>query len=319
MTASNAASVLDELALETARDRLGYKAFRPGQAKAIAAVLAGRDTLAVLPTGAGKSAIYQVAGLLVPGATVVVSPLIALQRDQVDALSALDAGAAAEINSSLPESTRDEVFDELRRQGIEFVFLAPEQFGNEETMAEVRAAGPSLFVVDEAHCISEWGYDFRPDYLTLGSVIEALGHPTTLALTATAAPPVRDEIVERLGMADPAIVVGGFDRPNIHLAARFFSDEEEKRDALLDDVLASPKPGLVYAATRRATEELAGLLVGRGCAAAAYHAGLATSEREAVQDRFMAGELEVVVATVAFGMGIDKPDIRFVYHADVSE
>lgn len=307
----------DEDVLRVARERFGYDHLRPGQSETIRAVLSGRDTLAVLPTGAGKSAIYQIAGLLRPGLTVVVSPLIALQRDQVNGLN--DFGSrAAEINSSLGNGERDAIFADLEARDIEFLFLAPEQFGNEQTMAAIIAARPSLVVVDEAHCISEWGYDFRPDYLTLGDVIEQLGRPPILALTATAAPPVREEIIERLGMAKPAIIVRGFDRPNIHLAVRMFADEDEKRQALIEQVLASPRPGLVYAATRRATEELAALMVERGVVAAAYHAGLPASAREEVQDRFMRGEVEVIVATVAFGMGIDKADVRFVFHADVS-
>lgn len=305
--------------LRTARKDFGYDRLRPGQEAAIESVLAGRDTLAVMPTGSGKSAIYQIVGSLIPGLTVVISPLIALQRDQVRAVSEVDAGEAVQINSAQSRAARERALTDVRGDAVEFLFLAPEQFGNAETMAEVIAARPSLFVIDEAHCVSQWGHDFRPDYLRLGEVIERLGHPTVLALTATAAPPVRREIVARLGMRDAATVVQGFDRPNIHLAVQRYDDEDDKREALLARVVESPKPGIVYAATRAATESLAAELAARGVAAAAYHAGLRPSEREAVQTGFMEGVTDVIVATVAFGMGIDKSDVRFVLHHDVSE
>ena len=302
-----------------ATDALGHESLRPGQEEAVAAVLDGRDTLAVMPTGAGKSAIYQVAGALLPGPTIVVSPLIALQRDQVEALDEADVGQAAEANSSMPAGGRREVLEDLAAGELEFLFLAPEQLANPETLDRVLAAQPSLFVVDEAHCVTSWGHDFRPDYLRLGSVIEALGHPRVLALTATASPPVRHEIVADLRMRDPVVVVRGFDRPNIRLSVEAFHDEADKREALLERARAAPMPGIAYVATRRRADEVADALAKRGVRAAPYHAGLRAREREATQRGFMDGELEVVVATTAFGMGIDKPDVRFVFHHDVSE
>jgi ATP-dependent DNA helicase RecQ len=181
------------------------------------------------------------------------------------------------------------------------------------------AAEPSLLVVDEAHCISEWGHDFRPEYLRLGAAAAALGRPTVLALTATASPPVRDEIVERLGLRDPLVIVRGFDRPNIHLAVESFHDGDAKRAALLDAVTEAPKPGIVYAATRGTAEEVAEELSDRGMKAAAYHAGIAGGERDETQRRFMDDELDVIVATTAFGMGVDKPNVRFVFHHDVAD
>src|SRR5215210_1864367 len=210
---------------------MGFDALRPGQREAIESVLAGRDTLAVMSTGSGKSAIYQIAGLLIPGSTVIVSPLIALQRDQVGALRERATGGAAQLNSSIGRAERERALAELAEDALEFLFLAPEQLGNADVLAELAVARPSLLVVDEAHCVSEWGHDFRPEYLRIGAAIEALGRPTVLALTATAAPPVREEICRRLGLREPNVVVRGFDRPNIRLVVERFASEQEKRSA----------------------------------------------------------------------------------------
>jgi ATP-dependent DNA helicase RecQ len=301
-----------------AREELGLQTLRPGQEEAVEALLEGRDVLAVMPTGYGKSAIYQLAGLLEEGLTLVVSPLIALQRDQLDALEEL-AVPAAELNSTLGAHRRREVLASIRARTLRFVFLAPEQLANPETMAALRSAPPGLFVVDEAHIIGEWGHDFRPEYLRLGAAVDELGKPPVLALTATAAPTTRAEIVERLRMDDPYVVVRGFDRPNIWLGVRTFFDDDDKVEALLRHTLAAEKPGIVYAATRRGAEGLAEALAERGARAEAYHAGLPKSARDAVQDAFMTDGLEVVVATIAFGMGIDKPNVRFVFHSDISD
>src|SRR3954467_11623039 len=223
-----------------AREVLGFEALRPGQAEAIESVLAGRDTLAVLSTGSGKSAIYQIAGLLSRGATLVVSPLIALQRDQVDALSERALGAA-QLNSSLPEGEREETLAELEEDALEFLFLAPEQLANASVLDELATAQPSLVVVDEAHAISEWGHDSRPDSLRLGAAIETLGHPPVLALTATAAPPVRDEIVERLGPRAAEIARGGCARPNFRFAVERFVGEraEDRKLRALEERIAA--------------------------------------------------------------------------------
>jgi ATP-dependent DNA helicase RecQ len=240
----------------------------------------------------------------------------------VDDLAARAAGGAAQLNSAMPVAERERALAELAEGALEFLFLAPEQLANEEVMAEVSVARPSLLVVDEAHCISEWGHDFRPEYLRVGAAAEALGRPTILALTATAAPPVRDEIVERLGLRDPVLLVRGFDRPNIRLGVERFHGEqgaERKSRALQDAIAAAPKPGIVYVATRRQAEALAASLCSSGVTAASYHAGMRGAERDAVQERFMDGDLEAVVATTAFGMGIDKADVRWVFHSEISE
>ncbi|WP_222264550.1 RecQ family ATP-dependent DNA helicase [Modestobacter marinus] len=309
---------------QTAEAVLGYTEFRPGQEAAMQAVAAGRDTLAVLPSGAGKSAVYTVVGTLLDGPVLVVSPLIALQRDQVQRLEDLgqeQVGRAAVLNSGLSDGAQQAVLDELRNGTVRFCFLAPEQLAKPEVVEAIREAGPALFVVDEAHCVSAWGHDFRPDYLRLGGVVEQLGHPTVLALTATAAPPVRAEIVERLEMREPEIVVAGFDRPEIRLEVEQHADAHAKHTAVLDRVteLAGQGTGILYSATRRGTEEFAEALVERGLRAAAYHAGLRKGDREEVQRAFMDGELDVVVATTAFGMGIDRPETRFVVHAEPAD
>ncbi|MCW2607254.1 MAG: ATP-dependent helicase, RecQ family [Frankiales bacterium] len=305
---------------KTARDAFGWDELRPGQLEAMEAVMSGHDTLVVMPTGSGKSAVYQVPALLLDGPTVVVSPLIALQRDQVATLAAnAEAGGAVAANSTLSKSDRDEAFDRLRAGDVEFFFLAPEQLSKPEVLDAVAQARPSLFVIDEAHCLSSWGHDFRPDYLKLGNVIERLGHPTVLALTATASPPVREEIVERLHLHDAVQLVRGFDRPNLHLSVESYRDDDQKREAVVMRAMGSPKPGIVYTATRKSAEAYAEAMAEYGMAAAAYHAGMKAADREDVQTRFMSGEVDVVVATTAFGMGIDKADVRFVLHAEVAD
>jgi ATP-dependent DNA helicase RecQ len=305
--------------LAAARSALGFRRLRPGQREAVEALLDGRDVLAVMPTGSGKSAIYQLAALRLPGPTVVVSPLVALQRDQVAAIRQrrLSAGQA---NATVPAAERRRALDGFERGDLQFLFLAPEQLANPETLERLRAARPSLVVVDEAHCISTWGHDFRPEYDRLGAVLEALGRPLALALTATAAPPVRRQIVERLGLRDPVVVVRGFDRPNIRLAVERFSDADAKDAAVADRAeAAAGQPGIVYVATRRRAETLAASLADRGVRASAYHAGLRAKERRAAQAAFMDEPGVVMVATTAFGMGIDKPDVRFVLHADAPD
>jgi ATP-dependent DNA helicase RecQ len=305
--------------LTAARQVFGYRALRPGQREAVESVLGGRDTLAVLATGGGKSAIYALAGHLLQGPTLVISPLIALQRDQVAALQG--RGEAVAINSSSGAREHRGALERLAHRP-EYVFLAPEQLSNSEVLHEVARMRPALLAVDEAHLVSQWGPDFRPDYLRIGQAAEAIGRPVILALTATAAPQVREEIIRRLGMRDPAIMIRGFARSNIKLAVHsYFTDEAHKLEVIGDDVMnaaAKEGHGIVYGATHKRVETLAQHWSGRGLRAAAYHAGLPASRRLEVEDRFRHGDLDVVVATIAFGMGVDKPDIRWVFHADVS-
>jgi ATP-dependent DNA helicase RecQ len=323
---------------EVARSALGFEQLRPGQLEAATAVIRGRDVLAVMPTGSGKSAIYQIAGAVSGGTTLVVSPLIALQHDQVESIGAR-LGGAAQVNSSMGTGQRRRTLRQLHEGGVHFVFLAPEQLANNKTMEDLKAAHPSLVVIDEAHCVSSWGHDFRPEYLRVGEFVEALGHPPVLALTATAAPPVRREIVEQLRMRDAVEVVRGFMRPNIDLEVHTAADEELSTEALVERVGATPGTGIVYVATHRQAEALAEKLVtGRGGTAVAgrpgaaeratgterpavaYHAGLDRRRREEIHDLFANGSRPVVVvATTAFGMGIDAPHVRFVFHADPPE
>ncbi|MFF8293502.1 RecQ family ATP-dependent DNA helicase [Streptomyces sp. NPDC016309] len=300
-----------------AADTFGWPELRPGQTAAMEAVMAGRDTLVVMPTGAGKSAVYQVPTLLLDGPTVVVSPLLALQRDQIAGLLEHRAPRAVAVNSAQAEGETDAAWEAVTTGDAEYLFLSPEQLARDDVVERLERAEPALFVVDEAQCVSSWGHDFRPDYLRLAQAARRVGRPPLLALTATAAPPVRQEIVDRLGMAEPAVVVAGFDRPNIALDVRRFQEDDDRRRAVVERAAGEPKPGIVYAATRKDSERYAAELADLGLAAAAYHAGLRAAERSRVHDAFLDGTLDVVVATSAFGMGIDKEDVRFVLHASL--
>lgn len=308
-----------EDARKIAQEQFGYESLNPGQEETIESLLNGHDTLAVMPTGGGKSAIYQIAAQFFDGPTVVISPLIALQRDQAASLEEQGIGSADVLNSSETGGDRAAAIEDFEERGDAFLFMAPEQFNDEQILERVRKAKPALFVVDEAHCVSEWGHSFRPEYLRLGAVIDALGHPRVLALTATASPPVRDEIVERLHLDNASVIVKGFNRPNIWLGVEHFHDERTQKASLLDRVVEAEKPGIVYVSTKKHTEEIAEALRERGVTAIHYHAGMGARERKETERRFMEDEVEVMVATIAFGMGVDKRNVRFVFHYDISD
>jgi ATP-dependent DNA helicase RecQ len=299
-----------------ARRHFGWSSLRAGQLPAMKALLRGRDALVVLPTGGGKSAVYQVTGAVLDGPTVVVSPLLALQQDQIAGLNdrADERVAAVRVSSAQTPKQQRAALEALRGGRARFLFITPEQLGSPERLAEVRALRPALVAVDEAHCVSAWGYDFRPDYLQLGHLIRELGRPPVVALTATASPPVRADITDVLGLRDPYLVVAGLDRPNLRLAAVRCTSEEQRWQRLLARVREEEPPGIVYAPTRAATEELTERLREAGVEAVAFHAGLSTGERDRRYTDFMADRVPIMVATSAFGMGVDKPNIRWVFH-----
>ncbi len=303
--------------LSVLKEIFGFDAFRPGQEGVIRAVLEGRDTLAVMPTGGGKSLCYQVPALMREGLTVIVSPLISLMKDQVDSLLQSSVTTAATLHSGLSPEERWEVERKVRTGEIRMLYVAPERLRSLEFVLSLRRAGVGLFVVDEAHCISEWGHDFRPDYLFLPRAVRDLGSPPVLALTATATPRVRQDILRSLRMRDPEVVVTSFNRPNLAYRVLSVKDKDGKLPRILDVIRQNPPPGIVYGTTRKECEELASGLRRAGVNAAHYHAGLAPADRSSVQERFMTDEVDVVVATIAFGMGVDKPNVRFVVHASV--
>jgi ATP-dependent DNA helicase RecQ len=299
------------------KEIFGFDSFRPGQEEAIRAVLEGRDTLAVMPTGGGKSLCYQVPALMQDSLTVIVSPLISLMKDQVDSLIQSSVAGAATLHSGLSPEERWEVERRVRTGEIRMLYVAPERLRSLEFVLSLRRAGVGLFVVDEAHCISEWGHDFRPDYLFLPRAVRDLGSPPVLALTATATPRVREDILRSLKMRSPEVVVTSFNRPNLTYRVLPAKEKKDKLPLILDVVRNAAAPGIVYATTRKECEELAAHLRRSGVDAAAYHAGMGPAERSDVQERFMTDELSIVVATIAFGMGVDKPNVRFVVHSSV--
>ena len=311
------ATPVDRPTLDTARAalraRFGFQDFRPGQERAVASVLAGRDTLVVLPTGGGKSVCYQVPALLLPGLTVVVSPLISLMKDQVDALTARGIPATF-VNSTLTQGEVAERMARVSRGEIKLLYVAPERFDVGTAAERLRDAGVSLLAVDEAHCISEWGHDFRPSYLRVAQVREKLGWPPAVALTATATAHVRQDIARQLRLENPETIITGFDRTNLHYHVVPTRSDAEKDQALIDVLNRHEGVAIVYASTRRNVEKVAATLERAGISAAAYHAGLDDAHRHDVQEAFMQESVRAIVATNAFGMGIDKPNVRVVIH-----
>src|SRR5688572_22249675 len=303
-------------ALTALRRHFGHDSFRTGQHDLVETVLAGRDLLAVMPTGSGKSLGFQLPAVLLPGVTLVVSPLISLMKDQVDELNRRSIRAAA-INSQASAEARREALGAARAGELRLLYVAPERFASPLFLRALSEIPVARFVVDEAHCVSEWGHDFRPDYRRLKAAADACrrsdggpGRPPMAAFTATATPEVRADIAELLGLTAPRVVVAGFDRPNIELRVRPVSGDAEKH-AILPELVPDARC-LVYAATRRKAEAAAATLTLAGRRAEAYHAGLGDAERTRVQDAFADGGLSVVCATNAFGMGIDRPDVEAV-------
>ena len=293
----------------------GHESFRPGQQEAIEAAFAGRDALVVMPTGSGKSLCYQLPGLALDGLTIVVSPLVALMRDQGDALAAAGHGAARVLNASLPPGEAESALAAIADGSCGLVLVAPERFGDARFRAALARREVSLFAVDEAHCLSEWGHDFRPDYLRLADARDSIGARCTMALTATATPRVAADIIRALRLRDPVEVRTGVDRPNLTFDVAAVQGERVRLE-LLAAGLADPgsRPAIVYAGTRARCEAVAERLREADLPAEAYHAGLGAAERDARQARFMASADGVMVATTAFGMGVDKADVRSVWH-----
>ncbi|HEX8127826.1 MAG TPA: RecQ family ATP-dependent DNA helicase [Pyrinomonadaceae bacterium] len=301
-------------ALAALREHFGFEAFREGQREVIDAILDGHDTVVVMPTGGGKSLCFQLPALMNEGATIVVSPLIALMKDQVDALHARNLPATF-INSSVDFEEQKARIAGIRQGKYKLVYVAPERFRSAHFVEALKSVNVSLFAVDEAHCVSTWGHDFRPDFLRLKSAIEEIGRPQVVALTATATPHVRADIIEQLALREPRAFVSGFDRPNLSIRVVHTQKEREKI-AHVKSLAAAAKggSGIIYSSTRKSVEQVARRLQDAGLSVVAYHAGMEEAERTRAQDDFMSGRRQMIVATNAFGMGIDKADIRFVIH-----
>ncbi len=302
--------------IELLKIHFGYSTFRPGQEQAIDSLLSGQDAVAVLPTGGGKSMIYQLPALILDGITIVVSPLIALMKDQVDSLEKVGIPATF-INSSISLAESTERLKKMRAGEYRLIYIAPERFYNQAFISDLKKVKVALFAIDEAHCISQWGHDFRPSYLRLGEAIKLVGSPLVVALTATATPEVREDIIKQLNLQNPQLIVSGFARKNLRFAATQAASGH-KLDKILE-LFDGPDlgPGIIYVGTRAKADDIVELLNERNIKAVEYHAGLDNDSRNWVQEQFMTGQAQVVVATNAFGLGINKRDIRFVIHYDL--
>ncbi len=298
------------------RQTFGHDRLRDGQDEVIKAVLSGRDTLAIMPTGAGKSLCYQLPALHLAGTTIIVSPLISLMKDQVDKLQAhgLDA---LQVNSAVPAAEQETALGQIEQEESDFVFTTPERLTDPSFLETLRGTRIDFIVIDEVHCISQWGHDFRPAYLALRPALEELGNPPVLALTATATASVVEDIRRQLGRPDMQVFNTGIYRPNLQFEVEHVTGDAEKHGELLRLLEGAPGGGIVYAATVKHVEEVTAFLQGEGFEVLEYHGRLSARRRKEAQDRFMAGELEAIIATNAFGMGIDRRDIRFVIHYDL--
>ncbi|MDJ0976384.1 MAG: RecQ family ATP-dependent DNA helicase [Planctomycetota bacterium] len=304
-----------EEAYRALRETFGFDAFREGQEDVVAAVLTGRDVLCVMPTGAGKSLCYQLPALLLDGVTIVVSPLISLMQDQVSSLTRRGVKAAA-INSQVPLQEQDRIMEDAIRGDLRLLYIAPERFRNERFRRRILSVKIALFAVDEAHCISQWGHDFRPDYRKLGPVLDALERPPVLALTATAPPEVQEDVVVQLTLREPVRLLQGLVRSNLEFHVQRVKSRDAKDRRILE-LLEDDRATIIYAATRKSVERVYDLLKSRGRPVLRYHAGLDDEERIENQRAFLEDGAPLMVATNAFGMGVDRPDIRQVIHYDV--
>ncbi|MFH1744692.1 MAG: ATP-dependent DNA helicase RecQ [bacterium] len=294
----------------------GFKSFRPGQEKVIDNILAGKSSVVIMPTGGGKSLCFQLPALVLDGVTIVISPLISLMKDQVDSLEKIGIPATF-INSSIMPAETNKRLGEVARGVYKLLYIAPERFYSQEFLNILKNIKVSLFAVDEAHCISQWGHDFRPSYTRLSEAIKFLGNPIVAAFTATATPEVKKDIIKQLGLNDPEVVITGFARPNLQFGV-VRASESQKPQIVLDAVSSLPdESGIIYIGTRKRADDLLQFLLDNGIEAAVYHAGLDQSDRKWVQDNFMSGKVKVIIATNAFGLGIDKSNIRFVVHYDM--
>jgi ATP-dependent DNA helicase RecQ len=310
-----APKVLTQTPLEALKKHFGHGGFLEGQDRVIEQITSGRDGLVVMPTGGGKSLCYQLPALCFEGVTLVVSPLIALMKDQVDALVSKGIPATL-INSTVAWEDQKERLDGMRSGRYKLVYVAPERFRAESFLSALKGVEVSLFAVDEAHCLSQWGHDFRPDYMRLGKALDKIGRPQCVALTATATPVVRTDILEVLKLREPFEVVSGFARPNLSLGITAVEKKQQKYDRIREIITAN-KTGIVYCATRKKVEEVAETLAAWRIKAIAYHGGMSDVERENAQNIFLQRKADVAVATNAFGMGIDRSDVRFVIHFEV--
>ena len=297
------------------KQKFGFDSFRGKQAEAIDSVMSGRDTVLIMPTSGGKSLVMQIPALMLDGVTIIVSPLIALMKDQVDALQAKGLPATF-INSSLSQADYNERMDMIRAGEYKMVYVAPERFSNDVFMEQMAAVKVSLLASDEMHCVSQFGHNFRPDYLKIGTASKKLGRPIMLGLTATATPDVRRDCIKQLDMRDPQIFVDGFERPNLSLFVESVAGKEMKLYKILQEIKKN-RTGIVYCSTRKNVEIVSERLKTNGIKHVGYHGGMKDDDRTAIQNKFMRGEAPVVVATNAFGMGIDRADLRFVIHYDI--